>query len=185
MAYVFNTSIYKKEEETKRLYAIKKSIEKDPITEYLFSEVETNIVRQLAMQGQLRENGDKIRPGLINQIRQDLQTNYFKKYETNISIYRNDSLLIATAGENNPLRFQYIDAIENNGEFTSANNLYFINDYTGNYYYLAELPVFTDSAGEYVAYLKMLPKKFSGESIYPELLIDDDLRTAQSVVNFD
>ena len=184
-AYVFNTSIYKKEEETKRLYAIKKSIEKDPITEYLFSEVETNIVRQLAMQGQLKGNEDKIRPGIINQIRQDLQSNYFKKYETEISIYRNDTLLIATSGENNLSRLPYIDAIENNGEFTSAKNLYFINDYTGNYYYLAELPVFNDSLSEYVAYLKMLPKKFSAESIYPELLIDDDLRTSESFVNFD
>ena len=184
-AYVFNTSIHKKQEETKRLYAIKKSIEKDPIAEYLFGEVESNIVRQLAMQGVLPGVGEKIRPGIINQVRQDLQSNYFKKYDTDIAIFRNDSLLISTEEDNNLSRLFFIDAIENNGEFTSAKNLYFINDYTGNYYYLAELPVSADSSGIYTAYLRMLPKKFSGESIYPELLIDDDLRTSESFVNFD
>lgn len=184
-AYVFHSSINHKEEETKRLFALKKSIEKDPITEYLFSDIEKDISRQLAMEGVLPDHDARIRPGVINQIRQDLQSNYFKKYLTDIYIYKNDSAVISTNADFTPTRYSFIDAIENNGEFSSAKNLYFINDYTGNYYYLAELMVRNDSAGEYLAYLKMVPRKFTGESIYPELLIDDDLRTAESFVGFD
>ena len=184
-AYVFHTSITHKEDETKRLFALKKSIEKDPITEYLFSGIEVNVVKQLAMQGVTRDNEEKIRPGVINQIRQDLQSNYFKKYATDIFVFKNDTALISTNNEIVPTRYAFIDAIENNGEFTSAENLYFINDYTGNYYYLAELAVRSDSGSQFMAYLRMVPKKFTGESIYPELLIDDDLRTSASFVNFD
>ena len=181
-AYVFHTSITHKEDETKRLFALKKSIEKDPITEYLFSGIEANVVKQLAMQGVTRDNEEKIRPGVINQIRQDLQSNYFKKYATDIFVFKNDTALISTNNEIVPTRYAFIDAIENNGEFTSAENLYFINDYTGNYYYLAELAVRSDSGSQFMAYLRMVPKKFTGESIYPELLIDDDLRTSASFV---
>ncbi|MFI5170768.1 MAG: sensor histidine kinase [Chitinophagales bacterium] len=184
-AYIFNSSLDHKVEETKRLFAIKKSIEKDPITEYLFKEHQVNIQKQLSAQGVSLETEEKIRPGIINQIRQDLQSNYFKKYNTDIFIFRNDSLLLFTGDDNINSRLIFIDAIENNGEFTAAENLYFINDYTGSYYYLAELPVSRDSVGDFTAYLKMVPKKFSGESIYPELLIDDDLRTAESFINFD
>lgn len=184
-AYLFNASISHKEEETKRLFALKKSIEKDPITEYLFSDIELDVSRQLAMQGVLPDHEEKIRPGVINQIKQDLQSNYFKKYATDIYVYKNDTAIISTNSDFTPSRYSFIDAIENNGEFTSAKNLYFINDYTGNYYYLAELLVKDDTAGEYIAYLRMVPKKFTGESIYPELLIDDDLRTAESFIGFD
>lgn len=184
-AFVFNTSLNKKSEETKRLFAIKKSNEKDPITEYLYSELQVNIKRQLAMQEVSKDNEEKIRPGIINQIRQDLQINYFKKYNTDIYFFRNDSLLLSTDNSSSPSRFSFIDAIENNGEFTAADNLYFINDYTGNYYYLSELPVSSDSGENIIAYLRMVPKKFNGESLYPELLIDDDLRTSESFENFD
>jgi len=184
-AYIFHTSIIHKENETKRLFALKKSIEKDPITEYLFSGIEKDVARQLAMQGVLPDYESRIRPGVINQIRQDLQSNYFKKYNADIYVYKNDSAIISTNNDFTPTRYSFIDAIENNGEFTSAKNLYFINDYTGNYYYLAELNVRNDSTGNYFAYLKMVPKKFTGESIYPELLIDDDLRTSESFIGYD
>lgn len=184
-AYIFSTSIAHKEIETKRLFALKKSIEKDPITEYLFSDIEADVIKQLAMQGVTRDNEERIRPGVINQIRQDLQSNYFKKYATDIFVFKNDTAIISTNAEATPSRYSFIDAIENNGEFTSAKNLYFINDYTGNYYYLAELNVHNDSDKNYIAYLRMVPRKFTGESIYPELLIDDDLRTSESFVAFD
>ncbi len=184
-AFVFNNAINNKIEETKKLFAIKKSIEKDPITEYLFREQQLSIKRQMVMQGVSKDAEEKIRPGIINQIRQDLQANYFKKYNTDVFVFRNDSLLLSTGNTNISSRLIFIDAIENNGEFTSAENLYFINDYTGSYYYLAELNIRNDSSGFYTAYLRMVPKKFTGESIYPELLIDDDLRTAESFVNFD
>ncbi|HNJ88498.1 MAG TPA: ATP-binding protein [Chitinophagales bacterium] len=184
-AYIFHTGITKKEEETKRLFALKKSIEKDPITEYLFAGAETEIRHQLEMQETAVEQGSRLRPGVIGQVRQNLQSNYFKKYDTDIFLFENDSLLITTDQQNPASRIGFIDAIENNGEFTAAENLYFINDYTGNYYYLAELTTPIDSNKSLTTYLRMVPRKFSGASIYPELLIDDDLRTAESFIDFD
>lgn len=185
-AYIFHTGVYKKEEETKRLFAIKKSIEKDPITEFLFADAETEIRRQIALHAAASTQKDNFRPGVVGQIRQDLQSNYFKKYTTDIYVFRLDSLLIATENENQVSQLNFVDAIENNGEFTAAKDLYFINDYTGNYYYLAELTIPTDTTSPpLIVYLKMVPRKFSAESIYPELLIDDELRTSQSFVYFD
>lgn len=183
-AYVLYTGNFKKEEETKRLFAAKKSIEKDPITEYLFRDAQVEIRKQITRN--LETRGNAIRQGLVGQIRQDLQTNYFKKYATDIFVFLGDSLTLSTDEEFNASRLGFVDAIENNGEFTAASGLYFINDYTGNYYYLAEMNFQNDSLAEtYLVYLRMVPKKFSAESIYPELLIDDDLRTAQSFMQFD
>ncbi len=183
-AFVFYTGNFKKEEETKRLFAIKKSIEKDPITEYLFRDAESDIRRQISLN--LAAKGNTIRQGLVGQIRQDLQSNYFKKYDTDLFVFEGDSLSLSTSTEGIITRPGFVDAIENNGEFTSADGLYFINDYTGNYYYLAELPFNPDPAVETITvYLRMIPRKFSAESIYPELLIDDEMRTAQSFEHFD
>ena len=67
------------------------------------------------------------------------------------SLARVHNFLISTNNEIVPTRYAFIDAIENNGEFTSAENLYFINDYTGNYYNLAELAVRSDSGSQFMA----------------------------------
>lgn len=183
-AFILYTGNYKKEEETKRLFAVKKSIEKDPITEYLFRDLQQDFQKQIARN--LVSNTGNLRQGFVSQIRQDLQTNYFKKYTTDIFVFSADSLVLSTDEENNPTLPGFVDAIENNGEFTAAENFYFINDYTGNYYYLAELVFAVDSLPQpYTVYLRMIPRKFSAESIYPELLIDDDLRTASSFTKFD
>lgn len=183
-AFILYTGNFKKEEETKRLFAVKKSIEKDPITEYLFRDAQIEIHKQIARN--LESNTGSLRQGFVGQIRQDLQTNYFKKYTTDIFVFSGDSLKVSTDVDNTPTLPGFVDAIENNGEFTAAKDLYFINDYTGNYYYLAELVFQVDSLPQpYTVYLRMIPRKFSAESIYPELLIDDDLRTAQSFTKFD
>ncbi|MEZ5013159.1 MAG: hypothetical protein R2794_02605 [Chitinophagales bacterium] len=183
-AIVFNSSIQKKDQENKKLFAIKKSIEKDPITEYLFQEMQGDVVHQLTRQGVADDNTLHVRTGVINQVRDAFQNNYFKKYNSDLFVFNGDSLLFSTLSENIPNRISLVTAIENDGERTSASDLYFINDYSGNYYYLAEMPVKMDSGFHVMAYLRLLPKKFSGESIYPELLIDDDLRIAESYTSF-
>lgn len=184
-AYIFYSTLSEKSEENKKLFALKKSVEKDAITEYLFKEVENEITRDLTLQLAVYDAGE-MKQNILNQVRQDMQNNYFKKYDNDIFIYENDSLLVTNNKDKNISRWYFIDAIENNGEFTSPNsNLYFINDNTGNYYYLAELILRKDSITEQVAFVRLTPKRFSNQSIYPELLIDDELKTPESFASFD
>ena len=183
-AWVFDASLNRKDQENKKLFALKKSIEKDPITEYLFNEMVPDVSRLLNMQSENTPVGNRLRPGVINQLRQEFQNNYFKKYITDLFVFDRDTLIVSTSDAGNLTRRSMIDAIENDGERTSAQNLFFIRDNAGAYYYLAEIPVKRDSVSELITYMRMIPKKFSGESIYPELLIDDDLRTAESFQHF-
>lgn len=183
-AWVFDASLNRKDQENKKLFALKKSIEKDPITEYLFNEMVPDVSRLLNMQSENTPVGNRLRPGVINQLRQEFQNNYFKKYSTDLFVFDHDTLIVATTDANNLSRRSLMDAIENDGERTAAQNLFFIRDNAGAYYYLAEIPVKRDSVSELITYMRMIPKKFSGESIYPELLIDDDLRTAESFQHF-
>lgn len=177
VAWIVNDSLYEKSEENKRLYAYKKSVEKDPLAEYLFESQQTEIQRVLNVQlSQTSEQGFGIKQGLVNQLKQELQTNYFKKYNSEIYIYLNDSFVIGNGELTEPTVYQFIDAIENNGEYTDSKNLYFINDYTGNYYYLAELIIPVDSLGYLTTYIRLIPRRFNSESLYPELLVDDELR---------
>jgi two-component system nitrogen regulation sensor histidine kinase NtrY len=177
VAWIVNESLYEKSEENKRLYAYKKAVEKDPLAEYLFGNQQAEIQRVLKVQlSQNSGDGFSIKQGLVNQIKQELQTNYFKKYNSEIYIYLNDSLVVGNGELVNPTVYQFIDAIENNGEYTDSENLYFINDYTGNYYYLAELIIPIDSIGYVTAYIRLIPRRFNSESLYPELLVDDELR---------
>lgn len=184
-AYTFYSLLSEKGEENKKLFAQKKAIEKDPLTEVRFHDIENDITRQLTLQLAVHDTG-QIKQNILNQVRQNMQNNYFKKYETDIYIFENDSLIISNDREKGINRLFFIDAIENDGEFAKpSNNLYFINDKTGNYYYLAELTLRKDSLTTEFAYVKLTPRRFSNRSIYPELLIDDELKTPESFENFD
>lgn len=183
-AYVFSTILSRKQEENKKLFALKKAVEKDAITEYLFGDIENDLTRALTLQLAVHDTS-RVKQSILNQVRQDLQNNYLKKYENDIFIFDRDSLILTNDKERSEKRNYFIDAIENNGEFTAAQNLYFINDNTGNYYYLAELPLHKDSLHAETAYIRLVPKRISNQRLYPELLIDDELKTPASFSGFD
>ncbi len=191
-AMLFSKATARKSEENKRLYAIKKSIEKDALTEYLFNEEQAEIGRRLALQLTSDASEELIgqgllqkvfKPGLLNQLRQELQTSYFKKYESNIFIYKGDTLLSSTSNTS-PAFNKLREAIEYNGEYTASPNLYFINDNTGNYYYLAEIPVAQGRVEHVNAFVELIPRRYNSRSLYPELLIDDDLKVPESFNQF-
>lgn len=183
-AHVFNQTLWKKSEENKKLFADRKAIEKDDLAEFLFNENQKELTRTLLLQLAIKDTG-QYKQRIVNQVRFDLQNNYFKKYDADIFLFKDDSLLVSTEKESTQKRNYFIDAIENNGEFTSAQNLYFINDNTGNYYYLAELFLKEDSLAKEIAYIRLIPKRITNQSLYPELLIDEDINTLESYENFD
>ncbi|MFN3939081.1 MAG: hypothetical protein ACK4IY_00750, partial [Chitinophagales bacterium] len=91
-AFMINHALSKKSSENKRLYAIKKSNEKDVLTEYLFEAEQNEIARRLALQLSTSEAAPLIKQGLLNQLRQELQASYFKKYDSDIYVFAGDSL---------------------------------------------------------------------------------------------
>ncbi|MFN3940953.1 MAG: hypothetical protein ACK4IY_10215, partial [Chitinophagales bacterium] len=93
------------------------------------------------------------------------------------------SLMASTSGTDKMLR-SFTDAIEYNGEYTNTRNLYFINDNTGNYYYLGEIPVIKNDKFSVLAFVQLIPRKYNSSSLYPELLIDDELKVSESFSEF-
>jgi signal transduction histidine kinase len=185
-AIIFYNTITEKSSESKKLFADKKSREKDEVAETRFAEIENELTRSLLLQMAVRTDTAETKPNVLNQTLQMLQTSYFKKFTNDIFVYSNDSLIVTSGKDKNISRWYFIDAIENNGEYTnSSQNLFFINDNTGNYYYVAELPLKADSLSIEVAYIRLTPKRFSNQSIYPELLIDDELKISPNFENFD
>ncbi|HPE97077.1 MAG: hypothetical protein H6548_00375 [Chitinophagales bacterium] len=176
-AWIMNDALYRKSEENKRLYAYKKSVEKDPLAEYLFSGQREEISHLLKVQlSQQPPQQVTIRQGLVNQLVQDMQSSYFKKYQTEIYFFLDDSFLVGTGQLDHPSIYDFINDIENNGSYTTSPDLYFINDYSGNFFYIAELYIPYDSGHELQVYFRLIPRRFNSESLYPELLVDDDLR---------
>jgi two-component system, NtrC family, nitrogen regulation sensor histidine kinase NtrY len=183
-AIVISSAVNNKTEENKQLFAFKKSVEKDALAEFLFQEQQEEILRLINVQlTQSGNNEGVIRQGLINQLRQQLQANYFKKYDAEIYLFKNSEFVVGSGQQEQPTIAGFVDAIEYNGAYTAAPNLYFINDYTGNYYYLADLqlPINED---EISLYILLLPRKFNSESLYPELLVDDELRLPKGFEGF-
>lgn len=190
---LIGNALQKKTEENERLFAIKKSNEKDALTEYLFNTEQTEISRRLALQISAPESAQLIRegklnkvikPGLLNQLQQELQVSYFKKYETELCIYSSDTIVASTM-PNPPAVKSLKEAIEYSGEYTAAPNLYFINDNTGNYYYLAEIPILQNVLPDMFVFIELIPRRYNNRSLYPELLIDDDLKISESFKDFD
>ncbi|HNS17100.1 MAG TPA: ATP-binding protein [Bacteroidales bacterium] len=174
--YVLNTYHHKKEREQRKWMAIKLSIERDQITEYLFADTEKKMKGDSLLEAQIFTAlaDDSIEQMILQYIGDRYLEPYRDNYNYQITVC-DEKQVLRVQPENydvSCLEF-FSDMIQRIGKPTAATTLYFLDDGTDDINYVSRIPFVspagTDSLGLFIElYSKYIPKALG----YPELLID-------------
>jgi two-component system, NtrC family, nitrogen regulation sensor histidine kinase NtrY len=161
-----------REQKTRRVLIQKLARDQDPVAEYLFTKLESEIVRDEFLH-ERAENfwGNKIE--VENYIRERYLSGYWNKFDLQVNICSiDDELFIADLNLNkNCLTF--FDSITNVfGTRINNTNLYFLNNTTGRISYLAKIPLKNNQDRNSWLFIELDSKFLPEGTGYPELLMD-------------
>ncbi|MCH8330775.1 MAG: GHKL domain-containing protein [Bacteroidetes bacterium] len=174
--YQFNI---KKEIEQKKLFASRLSEERDPMTEFVFKDVAVRIRMDPFIQSFF---SNPLIPS--KELQERMEYLYFggvmSQYNMDITAFNKEGLSIKT-GESRKLKrelYRYKGKEIDNG-------LYFGNDpnFDFRYFALIEIPNDDNIAGHLL--IKFHPKSFSKHNVYPELLMEEQVRQPKEYDEYD
>ena len=186
--YVLHSYHQIREKEQRKWMAIKLSIERDQITEYLFSETEQLIKDDTTIRREIfsATTSDSTEQRIIRLIEERYLASYRDNYNAQVTICDQGQVL-QVQPENFEVRCMefFSDMIRRTGKPTAASALYFLDDGTDDISYLAMIPFVsprgTDSVGLFIElYSKYIPKALG----YPELLIDRKTTAFTDLTNY-
>lgn len=186
--YFLHSYHQEKEKEQRKWMAIKLSIERDQITEYLFSDTEKRIATDSILRSDIFSavTTDSVEQRLIRMVEERYLSSYRDTYSYQVTICDQKQVL-----QIQPENYEagcigfFTDMIRQIGKPTAATALYFLDDGTDDINYLARFsfvsPTGADTAGLFIElYSKYIPKALG----YPELLIDQKTSVFTDLTNY-
>ena len=186
--YILHSYHQVKEKEQRKWMAIKLSIERDQITEYLFSDTEKRIKNDSIMRKDIFSAvvSDSAEQRLIRMVEERYLSSYRDNYNYQVTICDQKQVL-----QIQPENYEvgcidfFTDMIRRIGKPTAAATLYFLDDGTDDINYLARIPYVSasgdDTTGLFIElYSKYIPKALG----YPELLIDKKTSVFTDLTNY-
>jgi len=168
---IFNTA---KQRETQRLLVSGLANKSDAVAEYLFG----NIYESISADNYIKSyfyNPLIVQNYLVRRIEQLYFSGYFSKYDVEVSTFSEEGLPYLSGNEARPLSY-YENFVSKEATPARENYLYFLNGYTGLPTYIAIIPIERDDELLGTIVLKIKQKPFYEESVYPELLLSDNLQ---------
>jgi signal transduction histidine kinase len=154
-----------KKEQAVKLLLLKMAEENDPIAEYLFRDVQQDILLDPTIYQAERTNEK-----LTDYLKSNYFGGYWNRYRINFTLCRQgDSLLV----NNNSLQHcktYFSNRLKSESSMISANNLFQLSNVGGRIDYIAELNLKTTDATLYIEFSSSYLDNYFG---YPELLIED------------
>jgi two-component system, NtrC family, nitrogen regulation sensor histidine kinase NtrY len=147
--------------------------ERDPIAEYMFSNIYNDLLDDEYIRDYFRYpliTG----PALQTHIQQVYFSGYFSKYDIDISTFTPDSLPYKNPIQN-PLSF-YNSLIDKESGSELPDNLFYLHIHTGLPTYVSKVPIYENSRLLGIILIRIQQKPFYEESVYPELLVSETVR---------
>jgi signal transduction histidine kinase len=170
-AYAIYDVAFQKEAQKREMLLSKLAEEKDPIAEYLFSDVQTAMRSDDKLKSYLKnfwQNQEEAEQYIQNKFFQG----YWEKYKMVFTpCLPEDSLYINPENVYAGCSDYFQSKIRREGEQISSNNLFQLRNFPGRIEYLAEVLIPVDSFN-YTLYIEMLSNNFNENEGYPELLLD-------------
>jgi two-component system nitrogen regulation sensor histidine kinase NtrY len=162
------------------LVADRQSDDHDLITESLFDRV----VREVEAESFLLDYSQ------INGLAQRLQERFFnssfKGYEVRIFLYNEDLELQDKTGDYRPYIYPDSDPSLNQlGRTTMTDSLYMVKYYKGLFesIYIGKFNLLLRSLGNILVWVELLPTEIQSNRLYPQLLLDDNVRMKATLSN--
>jgi len=177
---VFNTFFLNdinqyKENENRKLLAIKLSEQRDPTLEYLFEELSSELSTDTVIIGYLSAS-KIVEDKIVERIDQLYLDDYWLKYDHQITICRpEDELLINPNNISVNCETFFGNTMKELGIETPSENLLFLDDGSGNNNYLGVLPYMIkgdDPDSRVTIFIEFFSKYAPKDLGYPKLLID-------------
>jgi len=182
--YTLENSNSFKEKEKRKSLAQKLSNSQDPIAEYLYMNVEQEMVSDENLLGLMREysNDETV---VVDYMMKKYFRGYWDKYQIQITLCdNNDSLFIKPAMVNQSCNEYFEGVMSDFGRSTSSPALYMLNYGTGGNSYMSKLVFQPDSARTVFAFIELYSKFIPKGLGYPELLIDKKIFLNTDLSNY-
>lgn len=167
--YILNTKNAEKEKDKRQTLIISAAEERDPIAEYLFSDIEERSRKdnRLIMLLNSDSNTDA---DVVSYLQKKYFNGFWKKYRIQLTLCRSgQKLLVSPYYLSVECDDYFREKIQKAAVTNTSSSFFFLNyGYTS---YIGILP-FTGNAGKINIYAELDMKSFSGDLGYPELLID-------------
>ncbi len=179
---VLNTHNQQKEQQERKVAAIKAAQKQDPVTESLFMEVEDQIRFDDTL-GVLLQEKPLDESLIVSYIMYQYFTGYWDRYHFQTTLcFPHDSLILQPEGYKQRCRDFFNQLISEHGHFTFSNNLFYLDNNPWLSSYIARLyfPRWPEEGRPPVSLYIEMDAKFAPEGlVYPELLIDDKIDRSQ------
>ena len=162
------------ENDDRQTYASHIITERDPLTEYLFT---TNVYDGIQQDNYLKNYFSLpiiSEPVLQSRIQQVYLSGYLSKYDVEINTFTPTGLPYKNPLAK-PLSF-YTMLLSKEGSQAGTDRLYFLHLHTGLQAYVSEIPINANGITIGILLIEMQQKPFYEASIYPELLVSENLR---------
>ena len=176
----------KREQERRKLLAVKISAERDPIAESLFLETEQKLLSDSLLKSYLQPGNIPL--GQVRDLAQLFFNGYWEKYSISVNVFGADECpmtALYTTSVKDPLAFDRL--IDSVGIPTLSDHFFFLDDGSGRISYMARLPVLPATGGQMplgTLYIEFQSRYTPEEIGYPELLLDKMVQTRTDLSSY-
>lgn len=178
-------SFYKtKDIENRKSFAVRLSMEQDPIAEFMFNEIEERLYNDYSLTN-LVANDPYDNDAIISYLKSKYFYDYWEKYDIQLTICSpSDVLIIKPSNVELDCFLFFEDYISDFGRPTLSNNLIFLDNNTGRSSYIAQIPIELASGREweereYILFLEFDSKFIPRDLGFPELLLDEGIEVSE------
>lgn len=187
----------RKEKQNRRIFAQKLSVERDPLAEYLFTEIENSISTDTVLMRWLNAAKETASLQILpsdnaSAFRRELLSRYFsgywEKYEIRVSVFDTACYPIIQGANPDRDNFSYFEEqISLHGVPCNNNNFFYLTNSSGRLSYLARIPLIQTKDFSYKIgdlFLELDSRVISDEMGFPELMLDRKLGVVQELFDY-
>ncbi len=164
--------VMEKENSNRELILLKLAEERDPLLEYLFQEIQTELRTDDSLRSFIDDRWSE-RDAYQNYLRSKYFNGYWDRYRLSFTICsEDDSLLVGPNQFNQNCYIYFQDRIYTEGDQISSINLFQLSNMAGRIDYIGEVEL--EGEGNYRLYLELSRDYFSEELGYPELFLNQE-----------
>ena len=169
----------RKERNQRKFFSGKLVTERDFVAEYMFDDVAKRI-REDGFIKNAFSNPVIPKKEITDRVNSLYLGGYFNKYNLKLSVF---DAAGNTVRNEDTMDLSFYKSLIN--QDSSSQALHYINDTAINYSYLSIIPFKNDSAklGSFV--LRLMPKVYYGQNVYPELLLGSNVTVSNNANNYD
>ncbi len=177
-AFLIENLYERKERNQRKFFSGKLVTERDYVAEYMFAD-NVKRIRDDAFIHNFFSNPVIPKKEVYDRINSLYLGGYFNKYNLKLSAF--DASGNSVQNDDTTNLSVYRNAIEND---TSADALHYISDTSLNYSYLSIISFKNDSANLGSFVLRLIPKIYYGQNVYPELLLGSNVTVSNNLNNY-